>query len=723
MNDAIQTIEPFAYGFLSCPSKNLSRQIASGMLENAKVLPLLFDEEVVFPNAGWKPAVTYLFGGGICVDVGRLDNEAKEHPELADDINHIKEVFLPQATGRLIGETQTELDRKFMANHTGWGGTWGGHSNPDYQMLLEMGTDGLRDRIAKYRPQHPEASDWYDASLTALEALDTVGDRCAIEAAELAQKVDSPEIAKLYSRLAEAFKIVPRRPAPDFLAACACFYLCFTFDGTDSPGRFDQFMLSAYNNSDPDDARMALEHLWIGFHKLRAWNLCIGGSDENWNDMSNPLTYEVMAVARKFLFNTPNITLRCHRNTPKKIFDEAYKTLATGIGMPALYNDEVVCPALEALGIPPVDSHNYCMNGCNQIDIQGKSHMGLEDGEISVVKCLEYALFNGECLHTHEIIGPQTGDARDFATFDEFFAAYKKQLDWAVEMVVNMANKAQRVYGEHAPNPFRSNMIRGCVEHGKDYKHGGPFYNHGQILTEGLADAADSLAAIKHFVYDTHEISMDELLTVLRNDFKDNEQLRLKLRDYKAKFGNDNPEVDDLAAEIIRHHYSDMARYRTWRDPVNGIYGGGLSTFQRTATYGSTLGATASGRHAGDPNLADSIGAVPGFDTHGPTAAIKSALSYDHKLAKSGFVFQLKFETSLFNTPEGRDGFIGLWKTFFNNGGQQLSVNVLDSAALLEAQKEPDKYRDLIVRVGGYSEYFVRLPANLQNNIIARTLY
>ena len=216
---------------------------------------------------------------------------------------------------------------------------------------------------------------------------------------------------------------------------------------------------------------------------------------------------------------------------------------------------------------------------------------------------------------------------------------------------------------------------------------------------------------------------MDELLTALRNDFKDNEQLRLKLRDYKAKFGNDNPEVDDLAAEIIRHHYSDMARYRTWRDPVNGIYGGGLSTFQRTATYGSTLGATASGRHAGDPNLADSIGAVPGFDTHGPTAAIKSALSYDHKLAKSGFVFQLKFEKSLFNTPEGRDGFIGLWKTFFNNGGQQLSVNVLDSAALLEAQKEPDKYRDLIVRVGGYSEYFVRLPANLQNNIIARTLY
>ena len=723
MDTTIQALEPFAYGFLSCPSSDLSLKIAHGMLENAKAMPLDFDETVFFPSARWKPAVFYSYRTGIHVDKDLLDREISEHPELAQELIHIRDTFLPMDTLSLIAATETPLYLKFRDNNTGWAGTWAGHSNPDYQMLIDLGTDGLRARITKYRPLHPEASEWYDALLVVLQALDTLGERCSRQAASLAHTTKSPELAALYQRLADAFTCVPQKPANDFLAACASFYLCFTFDDIDSPGRFDQFMLRPYLQSNPDEARLLLEYLWQGFHKHRAWNLCLSGSDEHGNDQSNPLTFEVLAVARKYRYNTPNITLRCHRNTPQRVYDEAYQTIATGIGMPALYNDETVCPALEALGIPPVDSHNYCMNGCNQIDIQGKSHSGLEDGEISVIKCLEYALFNGECLHTHEIIGPQTGDPRTFQTFEELFDAYKKQLDWAVEFVVHFANKAQQVFGEHAPNPLRSNLLQGCVERGKDYKHGGPIYNHGQILTEGLADAADSLAAIKHFVYDTHELTMDELLQALRNDFQGQESLRLKLRNYEAKFGNDNPEVDAIAAEIIRHHYSDMARYRTWRDPVNGIYGGGLSTFQRAARYGSTLGATASGRHAGDPNLADSIGAVPGCDTNGPTAAIKSALSYNHKLAKSGFVLQMKFAKSLFTTPQGHDSFLSLWKTFFQKGGQQLTVNVVDAQALRDAQRNPEKYSDLIVRVGGYSEYFVRLPKGLQTNIISRTLF
>ena len=720
----LRSLEPFAYGFLACKSEEICLRIASGMRYAADFIPIYLDDEVCFPNASWGNAfgVTYTYGGGIQVDVDCLNRKAAEHPEFSDELNGIRDAMLEYSTGRLISLTRTSLDHELMANNTGWGGGWGGHSNPDYGMLLELGTSGLRARIRIHSDEHPESADWYESLHLALDAFDVVARRASLLCLLRSRRVGG-ELSKLYQRMSQAFKRVPKKPADDFLEGLCCFYLAYTFDGNDSPGRFDQYMFETWRDCDLDEGREYLERIWIGFHKMRSWNLCLGGTDENWADMSNTLTYVILDIARKYRFNTPNITLRCHRDMPDSLREKVWLTLCSGIGMPALYNDEVVCPALEALRIPPEDAHDYCMNGCNQIDIQGKSHMGLEDGEISVAKCLEYALFDGVCLHTGKQLAPRTGDARNFSTFEELMDAYKKQLDWAVDWVVRLANESQRIYGEYAPNPWRSNLIQGCVEKGRDYKRGGPWYNHGQILTEGLADAVDSLAAIRHFVYETGELTMGELLDALREDFRDREELRLKLRNYEGKFGNDIEEVDALAKEIIDHHYHDMLMHRTWRDSENGLYGGGLSTFNRTAKYGSTLGATASGRHAGDPNLADSIGAVPGFDRNGPTSAVKSALAYDHTLAKSGFVFQMKFAKTIFASPEGKSSFFALWDAFFKGGGQQLTVNVLDSEALREAQLHPELHRDLIVRVGGYSAYFVDLPKDLQDNIISRTMF
>ncbi|MBR4865123.1 MAG: hypothetical protein IKU11_00435, partial [Clostridia bacterium] len=481
--------------------------------------------------------------------------------------------------------------------------------------------------------------------------------------------------------------------------------------------RFDQYMYPFYAAADKEDARDLLENLWQLFYKVRAWNLCISGSDKDWNDETNELSYLLLDIAAKYKYNTPNITLRIHRNTPEALYKKAAEVIATGIGMPALYNDEIVVPALEELGIPRDDAHRYCMNGCNQIDIMGRSHMGLEDGEVSLIKCLELALTGGECLVTGKKFGKATDT--NFESFEDLLAAYYEQVEYAADMACEMANKCQEIYAKWGPNALRSNFIMGCVEKGLDYKDGGPLYNHGQVLTEGLADAADSLAAIRHFVFETGELTMAEMIDAIRTGFEGQEILRQKLRSYK-KFGNDDPEVDGIAHRIYEHFFRYLLTKRTWR---GGIYGGGLSTFNRTADYGTHTGANANGRKHKDILLADSIGAEPGCDKMGPTAALKSAAGYDQTLAKSGLVLNIKFNKELFATEQGIDIFVNMVKTYFSCGGQHLSVNVVSLEELLDAKKNPEAHRDLIVRVGGFSAYFCDLEEGLQDNIIERTQF
>lgn len=495
------------------------------------------------------------------------------------------------------------------------------------------------------------------------------------------------------------------------------FWLAFLLDGMDSPGRLDYFLDDWCEKCTPEERKVYVEALWQLFKDVRAWNLCIGGSDENWNDFSNVLTYDVLETARKFKYDTPNLTLRVHRNTPEALWRSAAATIATGIGMPVLYNDECVCPALEDLGITPADAHNYCMNGCNQIDIFGKSHMGLEDGEVSLAKCLELTLFNGKCGLTGEKLGIETGDPATFPDFKTFWKAYKKQVEYITDCTIDMANRAQRIYAEKAPNPLRSILIQGCVENGRDFKHGGPIYNHGQVLTEGLADTVDSLAAIRHFIYDEKKYTMSQLLAALQADFVGYEKLHRNFSSY-LKFGNDEPEVDELCAEVVKHYYSYLSTKRTWR---GGIYGGGLSTFRRAADYGGSLGALPNGKRRDSTLLADSAGAVPGCDKNGPTALLNSVSRQPQRLAKSGHVLNLKFTKDLFSTEVGQQGFIALAKTYFEKGGQQLSVSVVSTEELKNAKLHPELYPNLIVRVGGYSDYFTRLPEDLQDNIITRT--
>ena len=260
--------------------------------------------------------------------------------------------------------------------------------------------------------------------------------------------------------------------------------------------------------------------------------------------------------------------------------------------------------------------------------------------------------------------------------------------------------------------------MQGCIEKGLDYKNGGPIYGHGQILAEGIADTADSLAAVKHFVFDTSKYSMTELLNALRADFDGYEELHKDFSNYH-KFGNNQSDVDEIAAKIVEHYNLHLLTKNTFR---GGKFGGGCSPFSRAANNGLHVGALPNGRKKGTALFADSIGSVPGMDSDGPTSLINSVLKYNQYLAKSGFILNLKFNKELFGKDENIDKFISLAKTYLENGGQQLSVLVISAEELLDAKIHPELHKNLIVRVGGYSDYFNNLSSDLQDNVISRTL-
>ena len=722
MKHAFKTArEPFARYYLDCDSDCVSLKVARGLYGAASEMELRIDESTGLPDCAFNGMnVNFSFGGGISVYGDGLDYLASESPELADDYKYIKDQMNPLRTGALIMNSFTENERALMKSMALWGGTWLGHAVPNFADVAKYGTDSYRKKVEHYRALNPGKDEFYDSVLVTMDTIDMLGKRLGEAAARQLEAATDETVRRKLARAVETFRCAPRLPCVDFYGACAVYVMLFTFDGIDSPGHFDQYMLDFYRATDKELRAEVLCDIWQFFHNSRTWNLCIGGSDADGNDLTNELTYDILDVAMKYRYQTPNLTLRVHKGTPEKLYMKAADSIATGIGMPALYNDEVVCAAYEKLGMPASDAHEYVMNGCNQIDIQGKSHMGLEDGEVNFGKALEFTLWDGVDKMSEQRLSISTGDPRDFISFDEFLEAFLRQLDFLSDTACEMANKSQRTVAEHCPMPIRNATIEGCVERGIEYKSGGPLYGHGQILAEGMADTFDSLAAVKKYVYDEKRLDMPTLLDALDADFDGYPEVYKLLHDNPDRFGNDIDWVDELAGYVTDHFMKHLKTLHTYR---GGVYGGGCSPFDRAANNGRHTAALPCGKKKGEPLYADSIGAVPGQDTHGPTALLKSVLHYDQTEALSGFILNLRFDKALFATEKGKTGFIGLVKAYFSNGGQQVQVNVLDADELLDAQQNPDAHRDLIVRVGGYSDYFNNLTRDLQNNVIARTGY
>lgn len=722
MQKYIFDADPFSRAFLENGDKTTEERIALGLLEAAKYAEIDFPENCMLPTVEQmsEDAVTaYSFGSGIYWYPWKYDALTEKYPEHAKDFSEIKNLMSQFITAEIWKNSCSEKELALKDAGACWGGNWGGHGNPDYDRFLHLGTDGIRSLIEKYRKENPDKDYFYNACKTAMDSVDVVGEKIRKKAEEnYSKETDSKKKAE-WKKIADTFSVIPSKPAYDFYSAVMMFWAFFTLDGSDSPGRFDQFMIDYYRIGSKEENDEMLGRFLEAIHNVRGWNLCISGSDENFNDETNELSYAILDAVTKKGYQTPNLTMRVHEKTPDELWKSAAKCLGTGIGIPAIYNDCTVCTSLEKIGISPVDSHDYCMNGCNQIEIMGKSHMGLEDGEVNFGKALEFALHRGRNMKSkeHELLTYESEDPCECKTFGEFLSLFYGQLDYLTDSSARMANISQETYALYAPDPRRSCLIQGCIEKGKDYKNGGPLYGHGQILAEGIADAADSLYAIKTLIFDSKKYGMDELIRALTANYKNFERLHFDFSRCN-KFGNDIPEVDSLCAEITEHFLLYCKTKPTFR---GGIFTGGCSPYNRAAYNGDSVAALPNGKLDGESLYADSIAATPGNDTNGPTASVKSMLKYNQKEACSGFVAQMKFDKTLFNSEKGQKGFISLAKAYFSNGGQQLSVNVLDADELRRAQKEPEKYRNLIVRVGGYSDYFCNLSPELQQNIIDRT--
>lgn len=717
-------LEPFAYAYKNAdvsgiaPEYKREYRIACGFRGIALNAPLKINPDDWFagPCCSYDGVnIYYSRGAGVMVSRKGAEEDKRKYPDMSDEIDALFDEFEKLQPLNLLRASLTPVQQKLTETMCCWG-TGGGHANPDYEMLLRVGTNGIREKIALFRKIHNDRDGFYDALEIALSVIEILGARYKKIAEEMLPSAPEKDAAAL-SRIISALENIPQNQPRDFFEACQFYWLAYSCVENDSPGLFDYALGRYYENADPEDRYECLKKLWQLFRRTRAWNLCIGRSDEFGRDYTCALTYDTLRVARELRYNTPNITMRFHKNSPEESWRAAAETIATGIGMPAIYNDECVCPALEALGIPASDSRLYCMNGCNQIDIFGKSHMGLEDGEICLAKALELALFNGHVSNCEERLGLETGDAADFNSFDELMNAYYRQTEYLADNAVDISNKAQRILAAEAPSPWHSLLIEGCIQKGMDYKNRGPIYGHGQFLTEGLPDTADSLAALKHFVFDEKKYTMAEVIRALKANYECFEEMHRDFSEY-SKFGNDIDEVDAIYAAITDHVYRYFQTKETFR---GGKFGVGCSTFDRAARYGSACGALPNGKKKEDTNFAESIGPVPGCDTMGPTAVLNSVLKCNQYLATSGNVLQMKFAKSQFAAEAGIDAFINLAKTYFRMGGQTLQVNVLSKEELLDAYEHPEKHRDLIVRVGGFSEYFVRLDKGLQQNVIRRS--
>ncbi|MBE6562873.1 MAG: hypothetical protein E7660_03965 [Ruminococcaceae bacterium] len=713
------TDEPFAVGYLTAESDSIYVRCGRGYVELAKTMNISVDGKLGLPLCGFEGiAVAPTFSGGQSPSIYWLEVKEK-NSDTPEDYRYIIENMKGVDTRSGVWDAFTENEKDIINSVSGWGGTWGGHAVPDLIDFAILGTDGIREKIYKYQKINGDDDGFYEGLLLTLDAVDILGRRLHALAKDMLLSAEDEKTAEKLQRVANTFEHCPVKPALSFAEAVCVYVMLFTLDGIDSPGHFDLYMKDFWERSDYDESREALEDLWMFFHNTRTWNLCISGSDEKGNDLSNPLTYEILEVARKYKFNTPNLTMRCHKNTPLKLWESAYETIALGMGLPALYNDGAVCPALISLGIPPEDAHLYVMNGCNQIDVQGKSHMGLEDGEVNLGMAVRYALFNGYNTKLGKRIGVETGDASDFDTFEKFYGAVKEQITFLCDTICAMSNKAQKFYAEKTANPLRSMTIEGCIEKGRDYKNKGPLYGHGQILAEGVPDAVNSVANIKKLVYEEKRFTLEEVRKALEADFEGYEFMYSLFRSSPYKFGNDNDFVDEIAADLINFYNGYLRTIPTYR---GGFFSGGCSPFDRAARNGAAVGALPSGKRDSETLYGDSIGAVPGSDVKGPTALLSSCLKLDHTLPASGFILNLKFDRALFNSPKGKEAFLSLCRGYFDGGGQQLSVTVVSAEELLDAVKNPDAHRNIIVRVGGYSDYFVNLTPELQENVIERTV-
>jgi formate C-acetyltransferase len=625
-----------------------------------------------------------------------------------------------------------------------------GHILPDVEAWLRLGIGGLRDSVQTAR-RRQEVQDtahqvFYTAAEIALAAAGTFIARYAELATVLAAGEKDPQRrAELALIAANCHHLTQHPPATFYQALQAVWFLFVLLQiesnaSSFSPGRFDQYMLP-FLLADLEAGRLTLteaqellEALWLKFNEivlLRSsssaryfagfpigFNLAVGGQCADGSDATNLLTYMCLRAQADVGLTQPNLSVRVHDGSPQELLEAAAFVIAQGSGMPQVFNDEVIVPGQVNRGLPLEEARNYAVVGCVELSTPGKA-LGWSDASMfNLTRVLELTLYGGKDPHSGEQIGLPTPSLDQMSSFGELEGAYDRQLAHFVALMVRGCNIVDGIHAEVLPSPWLSLFVADCITRGVDVTAGGARYNFSGVQGVQIANVADSLAAIRQAVYDEQWLSAAELLDTLRTDYAGSEVLRQRLIHRVPKYGNDDDRVDRYAAAWGNRFCDLVEQHATIR---GGMYQPGFYTVSAHVPMGAHVGATPDGRHAGAPLADGGLSPTAGRDRRGATAVLHSVSKLDLRLASNGTLLNMKFLPSFFEGPQALQKFAQLLRGFCALHVPHVQFNVVSAATLREAQVNPDEFRSLVVRVAGYSAYFIELDKELQDEIIRRT--
>lgn len=596
------------------------------------------------------------------------------------------------------------------------------HAIPDFELVLNEGLESIIARVEKRR------GPFYEGVAIALDAAVSFARRYAALAGRMARELPEGGRRDELLRLARACRRVPAGPARDLFEAMQSFwfaYLVMTIEQAPnayafSVGRLDQWMYPFYKKSKGSrkEAKELIKHLWLKFVVGRScWavsqNILLGGQTRDGADAVNELTCLLLEATHELNVPQPSVAVRLHRGSPEKYKKLIAKMLARGGGIPALHNDESVVPSMLAQGYAEADARDYVIAGCQEYVAPGCDNSRTTAGKFNLLKCLELTLNGGTAVLSGEQVGIKMKPMR---TFDAFMREYRRQVTHFIDIMVKAHNRWDRLQADERPTPFQSAIMHDCIKKGRDFRADGARYNHSGVLVHGLGSTADAIAAIKKFVYDEKKMSLKELSEAVRTDFKGREKLRRTLLNRAPKYGNDDPAVDEIAADLFEWYNKTIGRKK---NACGGAWRAGFNTPSTHVHYGYKTGATPDGRLCGEA-MGYGTGPVEGRTVKGPTAVVRSVTSFDHRLAGQGTDLSLSLDPTNLRDGERREKLIALFDTLFERGANHIHFNVVSPATLRDAKRRPEKYPGLIVRVHGYSSHFTGLAPDIQDDVIRR---
>jgi formate C-acetyltransferase len=624
-----------------------------------------------------------------------------------------------------------------------------GHICPKVEEWLRYGPAGLLKKAEALKQEAEEDQKvFYESVCITLNASCRFIHRYYILAALMAKDQTDNRLKKNLEEVAEVCRNLSENPPSGFREAVQSVWFLFVIlhmesnASSFSPGRMDQYLFPFFDHDlksgkiDLVSALEVIDALFIKFnqivymrnsHSARyfagfpiGFNITIGGQDTSGSDATNILSFLFLKAQDHVRLPQPNLTARLHKGSSDEFINECSRVIGLGTGMPQIVNDESIIPALRSAGIEHNDSVDYVLVGCVELSTQG-NYLGWSDAAMfNLVKVLELTVNNGVCMISGRQMGLETGSLIDYADFYDLENAFKKQIDFFIAKMLAACEKVEELHQVFLPSPFLSSVVDDCLAKGLDVTAGGAKYNLSGIQAIQVSNIADSLAVIKKLVYDYTIVEKEPMLNALRNNFKGNEVLRQECINHAPKYGNDIEWVDELGKRYITYFSDKIRQHKNYR---GGGYHIGLYTVSAHVPMGRNVGATPDGRFSQTPLADGGLSPMYGRDKTGPTAVLKSVSRIPSILASNGTLLNMKFLPEFFKNDHDRRKFSSLLRSFVHLPIHHIQFNVVTTEDLIKAKADPESYRDLTIRVAGYTAYFTALAEDLQDEIIARTVH